>query len=71
MNEPEGLRVSKEKRGRPQKDGTEVVAALAQVWEASDHMCGKLLAAVLEDMVDALKRHGELQVPPENQTATP
>ena len=52
------------KRGRPRQDGPEVVAALAQVWEAGDRMCGKLLAAVMADLVDALERHGESQLAP-------
>jgi len=62
LNQGEGLSLSKEKRGRPQKDSPEVVAALAQVWEAGDRMCGKLLAAVMADLVAALERHGELQI---------
>lgn len=51
------------RRGRPRQDGPEVVAALAQVWEAGDRMSGKLLAAVMPELVDALERHGELELP--------
>jgi hypothetical protein len=53
---------SRTKRGRPRRYGPEVAAALAAVWQVSDRMCGKLLAAVLPDLVDALEHHGELQL---------
>jgi hypothetical protein len=45
--------------------GPEVAAALVKVWEVGDRMCGKLLAAVMPDLLAALERHGELQVSPE------
>ena len=67
LNQDEGPRLGKSKGGRPQKDSPEVVAALAQVWEAGDRMCGKLLAAVMADLVEALERHGELQLTPETR----
>ena len=62
LNADEQLGVRKERRGRPRKDAPEVVAALVQVWEAGDRMSGKLLAAVMAALIDALERHGELQV---------
>ena len=62
LNQDEGPRLGKSKGGRPQKDSPEVVAALAQVWEAGDRMCGKLLVAVLPTLVEALERHGELRL---------
>lgn len=65
LNREERPQASKKRRGRPRKDGPEVVAALVQVWEAGDRMSGKLLAAVMAEMLDALERHGELQVPAE------
>ncbi len=49
-------------RGRPRTYGPEVAAPLRQVWEAGDRMCGKLLVAVMSDLVPALERHGELRV---------
>lgn len=49
-------------RGRPRRYGPEVAAALVQIWEAGDRMCGKLLAAAMPDLLPALERHGELQV---------
>jgi hypothetical protein len=41
-----------------------VVEALVKVWEVGDRMCGKLLAAVMPELVQALERHGELKVTP-------
>ncbi|MCP9839902.1 hypothetical protein KBY93_04535 [Synechococcus sp. J7-Johnson] len=37
--------------------GPEVVQLLETLWEASDHLCGKRLAAVLPTLVPALERH--------------
>ena len=51
--------------GRPRRYGPEVAAALVKVWEVGDRMCGKLLAAVMSELVEALERHGELQLEPE------
>jgi len=48
--------------GRPRRYGPEVTEALVKVWEVGDRMCGKLLAAVMQDLVEALERHGELLV---------
>lgn len=51
--------------GRPQRYGPEVTESLVKVWEVGDRMCGKLLAAVMPNLVEALERHGELVVAPE------
>jgi len=51
-------------RGRPRRYGPEVATALAQLWEVGDRMCGKLLAAVMPDLLAALERHHELEVAP-------
>lgn len=53
------------KRGRPRRYGPEVAAVLIQLWQVSDRMCGKLLAAVVVDLVAALERHGELSLAPQ------
>jgi len=45
--------------GRPRRYGAEVMEALVKVWQVGDRMCGKLLAAVMADLVEALERHGE------------
>lgn len=50
------------KRGRPRRYGPEVAEALVRIWQVSDRMCGKLLAAVMADLVEALGRHGELSL---------
>ena len=44
--------------------GPEVVQLLESLWEASDHLCGKRLAAVLPTLVPALERHGHLEIKP-------
>jgi hypothetical protein len=62
LNQSGHVQVQRERRGRPRKDGPEVVAALAQIWEAGDRMSGKLLAAVMPELLGALERHGELDL---------
>lgn len=53
------------RRGRPRRYGPEVAQALVKLWVVGDRMCGKLLAAVMPDLLSALERHGELKVSPE------
>jgi hypothetical protein len=50
--------------GRPRRYGPEVTEALVKIWEVGDRMCGKLLVAVMPELVEGLERHGELLVPP-------
>src|SRR5688572_14171358 len=42
------------RRGRPRRYGSGVMEPLLLVWETGDRMCGKLLAAVMADLVGAL-----------------
>ena len=49
-------------RGRPRRYGPPVAAALVKLWGVGDRMCGKLLAAVMPDLLAALERHGELEL---------
>jgi hypothetical protein len=56
------------KGGRPRRYGPEVAEAVVKLWQVSDRMCGKLLAAVMRDLVEALERHGELSLAPEVRT---
>jgi hypothetical protein len=42
----------------------EVVQLLATLWEASDRLCGRRLAAVLPTLMPALERHGYLEIEP-------
>lgn len=51
--------------GRPRRYGAEVAETLVKVWQVGDRMCGKLLAAVMPELVEALERHGELKLTPE------
>jgi hypothetical protein len=55
-------------RGRPRRYGPEVIEALVKLWEMGDRMCGKLLAAVMPDLLAALERHGEVKVSAEVRT---
>jgi hypothetical protein len=50
------------RRGRPKRYGPEVVEALKVAWEAGDHLCGKRLKPFLEELVDILGKHEELEV---------
>jgi len=50
------------RRGRPRRYGQAVMEPLRLVWEMSDRMCGKLLVAVMPELVAARERHGELRV---------
>ena len=59
-----GLKPPGRRRGRPRQYGSEVVEALRVAWEATDRLCGKRLKPFLPDLVEALTRHGELEVSP-------
>lgn len=53
------------RRGRKRRYGQDVIAALAEVWAISGHLCGKRLQPFLPELVEVLERHGELRVGPE------
>lgn len=55
------------KLGRRLTYGLDVIAALAEVWEISGHLCGKRLHPFLPELVEALERHGELRLGPETR----
>lgn len=55
----------KRRRGRRRRYGQDVIAALAQVWEISGHLCGKRLQPFLPELVEVLERHGELRLSPD------
>jgi hypothetical protein len=42
--------------------------ALIVVWEASDRICGKRLRPLVPIMLEAMERHGHLQLAPEVRT---
>lgn len=50
--------------GRPREYGSTVVEALRRVWEVSDRLNSKYLAALLDELVPTLERHGELALEP-------
>lgn len=54
--------LARRKKGRPIRYGSGVLAPLRQVWEVSDRLSGKLLVAVMKELVDSLERHGELRL---------
>ena len=59
-------------RGRPRRArrvyDDAVREALIVVWEASDRICGKRLRPLLPILVEAMERHGHLQLVPEVRT---
>ena len=57
------------KKGRPVRYGPEVLEPLRQVWEVSDRLSGKLLVAVMKDLVGSLERHCELRLTPQLREA--
>ncbi len=57
------------RRGRPRRYDIAVAGTLRAVWEASDHLCSKRLQPFLPELVAALRRHGELSVAPEIESA--
>ena len=56
------------RRGGPAKYIGPVRAALAQVWRAANCICSKRLVPGLPTFVEALERHGELQLDAETRT---
>lgn len=58
-------RVAPPRRPRAPVYGDAVIEALRIVWAVLDFSCGKRVAAVMGEMVEALERHGELSVAPE------
>ena len=50
------------RRGRPPHYRPEVIQALRVTWEASDRLCSKRLKPFIVELVNVLRRHGELAV---------
>jgi len=50
------------RRGRPRFYGLEAVAALRALWEAADHLCSKRLQPFVPELLEVLKRKGEISV---------
>lgn len=53
------------RRGRNSKYGLAIVQPLKALWEASDRVCSKRLAPFIPEFLEALERHGELEVQPQ------
>lgn len=65
---PDGVDAMEEKselKPHPRRRyGSEAAAALVPLWEASDRLCGKRLAALLPLLVESLEQHGHLFLEP-------
>ena len=59
---PRRGKLARRRKGRPVRYGPEVMEPLRQVWEASDRLSGKLLVAVMKDLLESLERHEELRL---------
>jgi Integrase core domain len=55
-------RATGRRSGRPRQYGAELLPILARVWEASDHLCGKLLAPMIAPLLRALEQHHGLRI---------
>lgn len=63
-------RAEEEHTGKPQPPSRRVYdeavrEALIVIWEAADRICAKRLKAVLPELVEAMQRHGHLELGPE------
>jgi len=56
------------RRGRPPVYGEEVLGPLRKIWATLDGPAGKRLAPFLPQVVEAMCRHGELELSPEVRT---
>jgi hypothetical protein len=59
-----GSRAGGRRPGRPVRYGRELVPVLEQVWLASDHLSGKLLAPILPVLLRALHVHHGVEISP-------
>jgi hypothetical protein len=50
------------KRGRGRVYGPELLAPLKTIWETLDYVCGKRLKPGLPSVLEALERHGEIEL---------
>jgi len=66
LNHPAPPGVRRKRRGKS-RYGLRVKAALIQVWQAANCICGKRLVPGMRDFVDALERHHELSLDAETR----
>ena len=57
------------RRGRSPVYGAEVKRELTRIWQMLDYLCGKRLAPALPGALEALERHGELELSAEVREA--
>ena len=57
-------RAGRRRAGRPRRYGPELETVLERIWRASDGLSGKLLVAVLPQLLAALERHHSLRLAP-------
>ncbi|HZC36953.1 MAG TPA: transposase family protein [Chthoniobacterales bacterium] len=56
------VKLEPKKASRARLYNEAVLAALTMVWEASDRICGKRLKEAIPTLVEAMERHGHLQL---------
>lgn len=59
---PPPRKKKKKRRVRPRVYDADVLFALRKVWATLDGLCGKRLAAVMQETVAVMERHGELMI---------
>jgi hypothetical protein len=52
----------KKRRGRKKEYGMREKEAIEQIWEASDRLCSKRLKPFLPEMIEVMRRHGEIAI---------
>jgi hypothetical protein len=67
LNHPAVKRQSR-KRRRARQYGLKVELALLGIWKVANRIAAKRLVPCLDEFVDALERHGELQLDPETRS---
>jgi hypothetical protein len=64
----EGARARRVHRPRPRAYGPELLEPLKRIWAVMGGACGKRMAPFMAEIVDALHRHGELELTEEVRT---
>jgi len=67
LNHPPKARRRKKRHGN-RRYGLEVKYALITIWRVANGICAKRLVPGLKEFIDALERHGELQLAPQTKT---
>lgn len=59
--------LKRKKNGRPHAYSSEAEVTLKKAWEATDRLCSKRLQPFLPELIDVLKRKGEIEIKPETE----